>query len=194
MGGVRPEAENRSDEDLMAAFVGGEAPALGLLASRYERAMLGYATGMLRDEGLARDCVQETWVRVIRHAGTFKGKSSVKTWLYRILIHRCRDAVRGARRRGVVGVDGEIGRANLEDCDEVLTRDLSARVNAALDQLEPGRREVVLLCHHRGMSHREAAAALGVAMGTVKTRLYAAMDELRAMVGAGSGVRESSDG
>ncbi len=176
----------RTDEQLLAAFVRGEDAALGTLAERYERAMVGYAAGMLGgDEAKARDAVQETWVRVIRHAGTFRGRSAVKTWLYRILINRCREVARKERRRGewVGEVDAGADDGGGDGEPRAVSRDLLARVRGALGEMSAERREVVLLCHHRGMTHREAAAALGLPVGTVKTRLYAAMDELRAMLG-----------
>jgi RNA polymerase sigma-70 factor (ECF subfamily) len=180
----------RSDEQLLAAFVRGEDAALGVLAGRHERAMVGYAAGMLGgDEAKARDAVQETWVRVIRHAGTFRGKAAAKTWIYRILINRCREVTRRQRRRGEVVGDVEPGAGPGGDAGagdgpaRAVSRDLLARVRAALGEMTPDRREVVLLCHHRGMTHREAAAALQIPVGTVKTRLYAAMDELRAILG-----------
>src|SRR5262245_21465378 len=84
---------DRSDESLLQAFNKGERQALGLLAKRYERPLLGLALGLLsgRDD-LARDAIQETWLRVIRYGKTFNGSSSVKTWLYRIAINRCHEA------------------------------------------------------------------------------------------------------
>jgi RNA polymerase sigma-70 factor (ECF subfamily) len=96
--------EGRSDEALLRAFAGGERGALGELAARYERSLLGFARGVLRSEDLACDAVQEAWVRVIRHAETFRGRSSFKTWMYRIVINRCNDIRSGAERRGLQSV------------------------------------------------------------------------------------------
>src|SRR5258708_5686403 len=92
-----------SDESLLTEFAGGDRAALGGLARRYERALLGLATGLLEGRAdMACDAVQETWVRVIRFADKFNGRSSFKTWLYRIAINQCRTVK--SRMRAVVAV------------------------------------------------------------------------------------------
>src|SRR5262245_18613819 len=81
----------RSDQQLLQDFAIGRRDALAELASRHERSLLGLACGLLGGRrALAQDAVQETWVRVVRFAGGFKGQSSVRTWLCRILINQCR--------------------------------------------------------------------------------------------------------
>src|SRR5262245_11844986 len=90
---------NRSatDEDLLAAFVAGDPRALEELARRYETRWLGLARGLLwqrfpgEADDLARDAVQETWIRIIRFSGGFNGTSRFKTWAYRIVVNQCRN-------------------------------------------------------------------------------------------------------
>lgn len=164
--------EPKPDDILLAAFVRGSRDALATLAERHERSMLGLACGLLggrRD--LAQDAVQETWVRVIRFAAGFEGRSGVKTWIYTILVNQCR-TMRAARTSADAAV-GEVateGVGSLED----------ERLRAALDGLGEGPREVVLMCYHHGLTHETAAAVLGVPLGTVKSRLHAALRDLRA--------------
>lgn len=163
--------EHRTDETLLAGFTRGDRAALAALAERHERSMLGLAKGLLggrRD--LAMDAVQETWVRVIRFAGGFQGRSSVKTWLYAILVNQCR-GMRGARRDA--GAPPETAAAGPE-------RPGDERLHAALDGLGEAAREVVLMCYHAGMTHETAAEVLGIPLGTVKSRLHGALRELRA--------------
>lgn len=82
---------HNSDESLLSAFIRGDKPALGELARRYERPLLGLATGLLDGKtDMAADAIQETWLRVIRFADKFDHRSSFKTWLYRIAINQCR--------------------------------------------------------------------------------------------------------
>src|SRR5262249_29261237 len=100
-------ASQLDDEQLLKRFAKGERNALGELARRYELPLLGLACGMLggrRD--LAMDAVQETWMRVIRFHSNFNGRSSVKTWLYRIAINQCRN------------VQAMNNRANLSEVDD----------------------------------------------------------------------------
>lgn len=170
-----------SDERLLARFArdGRESrAALQELARRHEHRLLGLALGLCNGrEDLAREAVQETWVRVIRHAGKFKGKSTFATWVYRIAVHRCRDAM--AKERAVAW---RAKRASVErptggsDADQEWARS----VVGGLPQRE---REVVLLCHMRGMTHEQAAAVLGIPPGTLKTRMTRAMKRLRDVMG-----------
>lgn len=174
-----------SDEQLLARFARGHADnsraALQELARRHEHRLLGLALGLCDGrEDLAREAVQEAWVRVIRHAAKFRGKSSFATWVYRIVVHRCRDVMareRTATRRANRANAVSPGRDS--DADPDWTR----RVVGGLPQHE---REVVLLCHMRGMTHEQAAAVLGIPPGTLKTRMTRAMGRLREMMGAES--------
>lgn len=167
--------ETKTDDMLLAEFVRGERLSLAALADRYERSMLGLAMGLLggrRD--LAMDAAQETWVRVIRFAGGFRGQSSVKTWIYTILVHQCR-SIRSAEKTLAERAPraAEEGRgAEPVGGDERLRR--------AVEALGDGPREVVLMCYHLGMTHEAVAEVLGAPLGTVKSRLHAGLKELRA--------------
>jgi RNA polymerase sigma-70 factor (ECF subfamily) len=165
-----------SDEALLSAFAAGDESALGELARRYETALLGLARGMLGGRNdLARDAVQETWVRVMRYGHGFQGRSSVRTWLYRIAINRCRDlAARDARRHPPVARRGDAG----PPPPAGPTDDL-ATLQRAVDELAAAQREAVLLCYHRGMTHTLAAEILDIPVGTLKSRLHAALGALR---------------
>lgn len=116
-------------------------------------------------------------MRVIRHAGKFKGKSSFATWVYRIAVHRCRDVMakeravaRRAKRSGVGPSGGGL------DAD-------TAWLRSVVGGLPQHEREAVLLCHMRGMTHEQAAAVLGIPPGTLKTRMTRAMKRLRETMG-----------
>lgn len=168
-----------SDEQLLARFARGERGAkagLQELARRHEHRLLGLSLGLCNGrEDLAREAVQETWVRVVRHAGKFKGKSSFATWVYRIAVHRCRDVMASER-----AVAKRAGRAGSRPTPASVGDDGAREAVARLPLPE---REVVLLCHMRGMTHEQAAAVLGIAPGTLKTRMTRAMERLREMMG-----------
>jgi RNA polymerase sigma-70 factor (ECF subfamily) len=168
-----------SDERLLARFVAGQDEALGELARRHERAMIGLARGMLWDEGLAREAVQETWVRVIRFGSGYDGRASVKTWLYHILVNRCRDRLRSDRARSARERRRARDEAGAHGSEMDDRGALSERVRDAVRELEEPGRETVILCFHRGMTHREAADVLGVPIGTIKSRLHKAIGRLR---------------
>ncbi len=172
---------------LLKRFSRGEDAALGELALRHERGLLGLAMGMLGDSDLARDAVQEMWVRVIRSAAHFQGQSSVKTWLYRIVINRCLD-MRAARRR-------DMSQAGMAEGERFTPLDINtleraeadegrARVRSAVQRLSDGQQIVLMLSYHDGMTHEIGAEVLGIPVGTFKSRLHGALVALRERLGA----------
>jgi RNA polymerase sigma-70 factor (ECF subfamily) len=169
-----------SDEALLKDFLRGRRAALGELAGRYERRLLGLAWAMLdRNETLARDAVQEVWLRVIRFGAKFDGRSSFKTWLYRIAINQCRSLAATAEAgrddsacdHRAASTDSPQQTVEAAERDEVL--------HAAVSALGPEKSETLLLCYHEGMTHAEAAELLSIPVGTLKSRLHAALEELR---------------
>lgn len=172
------ELSTQTDEALLAAFARGRDDALGALAARYEAVLVGLARGLLsgRDD-LARDAVQDSWVRVIRFAKHFDGRSSVKTWLYRIVVNRCSDL----RRRIVPpALNGTAeARASDEPLEVIEVEDRKARMRKAVDRMPGDTRLILLLCYHEGLSHAEASAVLEIPVGTLKSRLHAALESLR---------------
>ncbi|MCA9298799.1 MAG: sigma-70 family RNA polymerase sigma factor [Phycisphaerales bacterium] len=163
-----------TDEQLLARYRAGDQHAFGLLASRHERRLLGLARGMLSgNTELAMEAVQETWMRVIRHASKYDGRASVGTWFYRICMNCARDIRRKHGRR----IEWRLVDPHDSPRDDVPLDDLRRAVDALPDM----QREIVLLCFHEGMSHAQVAELLGIPTGTVKSRLHSAMKRLRTM-------------
>jgi RNA polymerase sigma-70 factor (ECF subfamily) len=163
-------ATDRTDEELLSEFVTGKstgrrrgALALGILGGR-------------RD--LACDAVQETWLRVIRFGSQFSGRSRFKTWLYRIAINQCRTL---AAMRTVAPLEPALIDRAAPASTPSGDREPVRRAVAALD--DP-KRAVVLLCYHNGLTHEQAAEILEVPLGTLKSRLHAALTDLRAALSA----------
>ena len=171
---VRPPED---DAALLSRFASKrDADALGTLATRHEGALLGLARGLMRGkDDLACEAVQSAWLKVIQYAASFKGTCAVKTWLYRIVINQCRDLAARERRlaaRASAGSNGtvEAPRAAPESRGEVAH---------AVALLPPHQREVVLLCYHADLTHVQASEILRIPIGTLKSRLNAALTALR---------------
>lgn len=175
-----------TDEQLLAAFHRGDRRSLAVLAERYEGLLLGLARALTGREDVALDAVQEAWFRVIKYGGRFDGRSTFKTWMYRIVINRCHDLRRREAshppRSAASPPPGEIG-----GHDPTARRDaaeLNGRLRLAVEDLTEGQQLLVLLCYHRGVTHGQAADILGLPLGTVKSRLHAALGSLRTRLAA----------
>ena len=123
---------------------------------------------------MASDAIQETWVRVIRFADKFNGRSSFKTWLYRIAINQCRTVKSRVRPSAPLNSTPDADTTTASEPDE------RAWLRDQVRALPPDKRTVLLLCYHEGMSHSQAAEILEVPVGTLKSRLHAALTTLRA--------------
>jgi len=167
-----------SDEDLLRDFANGDRRALGVLAERYERLLLSLACAILGSRDVAVDAVQETWLRVIRYAAGYNGRSSVKTWLHRIVINQCRTLL-SARPAATGEEPARTPGAKRDPAAEAARQDESEQLKRAVETLSPPLRETVLLCYTHGLTHEEAAEAMDVPVGTVKSRLHAALEQLR---------------
>ena len=164
-----------TDEQLLRRFNRGDTAALGDLAQRYEQPLLGLAMGLLGGRAEpARDAVQDSWVRVIRYGKGFGGQSTFKTWVYRIVINRCKDL--RAVKQGHTADNGVVQSSPIHPIE---TAERFARLHAALEHVPPEARLVLLLCYHQGVTHTQAAEILGIPIGTLKSRLSAALATLR---------------
>lgn len=166
------------DRSLLDKFVRGDIDSLGALAMRYESWLLALARAIVRDDALARDAVQEMWVRVIRHANGFAGESSVKTWMYRILVNRCIDLQnREQSRRG--GQELLFAPVPAQTAEQRHEQSLDEPLERALATLDDKQRVLLLLHYHKGLTQDETAIVMGVPTGTIKSRLHAALARLR---------------
>jgi RNA polymerase sigma-70 factor, ECF subfamily len=173
-------ADEVTDESLLKDFVRGRRAGLETLARRYEQQLLGLAWGLLGgDQALALDAVQETWLRVIRFGGTFDGRSSFKTWIYRIAVNQCHN-LRAARSIGLSSQPCEdLPSPDAPPEQSTQSTEQGDALRAAIEGLGVEKSTVLLLCYHEGMTHGQAAEILDIPVGTLKSRLHAALEELR---------------
>jgi RNA polymerase sigma-70 factor (ECF subfamily) len=157
---------------------------LARLMDAYGADVLRLAYAYLRNRASAEDAYQETFLRAHRRRSSFEGRSSEKTWMMRIAMNVCRDMRRSAWWRRVLlpGVDrAENAQPHADGLpEEAAVRaerdDLLLRCVAALPEPQ---RAVVLLHYYQEMSVPDVAEALGVAEGTVRSRLHRARERLR---------------
>ena len=154
--------------------------------------MATLARSMVRDAAEAQDVVEEALVRAHEAGPGFRGERGVRTWVLRITANLCRDRLR--RRKftagsldGPVPLDDPALRFNpVEGWDDSLDqRAMAVRLDQAIAKLPVDQREAVILRHRLEMSYEDMCGALGVPLGTVKSRLARALAALRADLGDG---------
>jgi RNA polymerase sigma-70 factor (ECF subfamily) len=178
-----PPLANLPDEALLALIARGDDDALEGLYDRYGGVAYRLAYRVLRDQVLAQDAVQEAFLGVWRTAASFdpeRGKAS--TWLLTLVHRRAVDLVRREDRRRGAPVDPPPV-AGTEPVDETAAvRERRRTVQAALAQLPPDQREALELAYYGGLTQSELAERLGVPLGTVKSRMFAALGRLRELL------------
>jgi RNA polymerase sigma-70 factor (ECF subfamily) len=176
---------------LIARCTAGEEAACAELVEEHQRLVFQLALNLLGDAQEALDLSQEVFLRVFRTLPTFRGQSTLRTWIYRITVNQAKNRLRWWRRRRrgqQVSLDDHIrehgelpARSNGASPDRVLRqKELGERLRQALESLPFDQKTAIVLREIDGLSYEEIAFSLGVAVGTVKSRLARARESLRA--------------
>ena len=191
-------APTRDDEALIRASQAGDLEAFNLLVQRHERPVFNVALRLLRDVGLAEDATQDAFIRAWQNIGTFQ-TGSVRSWLYKIVTNRSYDMLRASARRPAGSLEAEPVEiepiwATVEGEESpdahALRRELSIYLERALTALPEEQRMVVLLADVQGLDYQEVADAMGIALGTVKSRLSRARAKIRQALADDAAARE----
>jgi len=181
---------NAADAALMVSVAGGDRGALAALYDRHAGAMLGLGVRVLRNRPLAEDVLHDVFLEVWRRAHTYEAtRASVRGWLFLMMRCRALDKRKSAAVSRSTSIDvREIeGTSGLVDHDGPLLALDHKRAVAALASLPRAQRDVLVLGYFEGLSSSEIAAELDLPIGTVKSRVAAAMRALRDSLGvAGS--------
>jgi len=166
----------------------GEEAACAELVADHQRMVVQLAMNLLGDRDEALDLSQEVFLRVFRTIYRFRGQSSLRTWIYRIAVNQARNRHRFWRRRhraDQVSLDqhiathGEFLSGESTPDRMFAQKELAERLQQALDHLPFDQRTAIVLREVDGLSYEEIAFSLGVAVGTVKSRLTRARQALR---------------
>jgi RNA polymerase sigma-70 factor, ECF subfamily len=162
------------------------------LVSEHQRMVYQLSLNLLNDHNEALDLSQEVFLRVFRTIHTFRGHSSLRTWMYRIVVNQARNRQRWWRRRHraqQVSLDqhiqdhGEMPETVDSGPDRLVRqKQLGEQIRAALDRLPFDQKTAIVLREIDGLSYEEIGFSLGIAVGTVKSRLARAREGLRAQL------------
>ena len=182
-----------SDEKLIAEARTGNQGAFNSLVGRYEKELYGYLRRYVGDATLAEDVFQNTFLKVYEKLDQYEQGRPFRPWLYTIATHQAVDTLRRQNRRKAVSLDRH-GSSGLESdqsslADLLVARDESPQdamsrveqkqaLRQAVEELPELYRQVMLLAYYQEMKYKDIAEVLGVPLGTVKSRLHAAVNRL----------------
>ena len=196
-----------TDDELLARFRSGQRDAFGDLVRRYEGELFGYLRRYLGDAELAADVFQNTFLLVFTKAHQFESGRPFRPWLYAIATNQAIDATRRQARHNAVRLDdatealadGESSQlSRFLESDEPgpleLLEDAERRmlVRESIDELPDFLKQVILLTFFQGLRQSEVGEALGIPVGTVKSRTHTALARLLQMWEEKSSSREPS--
>lgn len=180
------------DEQLLATVATGDRSArddaFREFVERHRGRVHALCRRYFRDATDAEDATQETFLTVLRRAETFRGDAKATTWLHRVTINTCHDIARARSRRPQTPVE-DIGAAvdavdAHDDADVIEAMALTDVLREALGTLDEETRGLLLLCTVEELPYAEVAAAYGIAVGTVKSRVFRARARLAELLGA----------
>ena len=184
-------AEQSTDQALAARLCEGDNAAYEALIHRFEHPIFNLITRLLDHPADAADVTQEVFLKVFRNVDSFRGDSSLKTWIYRIAVNESRNHQRwfGRHRKKEVtlapaGQEFETGWSVLPDpgpspLELVMDRERQALLELALSEINPNFRAVLVLRELEGLNYEEIAEILDLSLGTVKSRMLRGRDALR---------------
>jgi RNA polymerase sigma-70 factor (ECF subfamily) len=162
----------------------------GDLVALHQRRASRIAYQYLRDASEADEAVQDAFVKVFSHIGTYREAWPFEVWFTRILINGCLDRrkARSRRDRWVVAGDPSVAdearaSASTDPEHRLLARERRARIAAAVDRLDGRQRTVFMLCHYGDCTPREVSAMTGLNESTVRVHLFRAARKLRGLLG-----------
>ena len=181
-----PDAE----QDLIRRAQKGDHDAFAALVTEHQRYVYNLAMRVLKNEEEALDLAQETFVRAWSALPNFRGQSQFRTWLYRIVTNLCYNRLPNLRRSL-----NELGDEIIMDIPEtnltfdnpargMESRELRSHLHQAIDQLDETYRLLISLRYQNELSYEEIAALLNLPLGTVKTGLFRAKEQLRRALAA----------
>jgi RNA polymerase sigma-70 factor (ECF subfamily) len=187
-----PAEADVSELDLVKRSQAGETDAFDQLVTRYRTRVFGMIYNMVHSEQDAWDLAQDSFVKAWKSIRNFKGRSSFYTWIYRIVTNVTIDWLRKKQVKGMgAEFDDSVELKSIEPAARTAPKadvlpfqrmeraEIRERIDAAIKQLSPEHRAVILMKETEGMQYHEIAEALGCSIGTVMSRLFYARKKLQ---------------
>lgn len=193
MSAPRSALAAKTDQEIVALARGGSEPGYRELIRRYERPLFSLIFRMVRDRELAEDLAQETFVKALNALDSYRPEFKFSSWIFKIANNAAIDHLR-RRELDTLSLDGsphaetpeaieatalQIGNRGESPLDAVEAKELGGAIEHAIGLLRPEYRSCILLRHVEGRAYEEIAEILNLPLGTVKTYIHRARNELR---------------
>lgn len=182
--------EQKRDDELVAAHLAGQPGAFDALVSRYATGLYSFFVHLVGQSAAADDLVQETFLQVHLAAASFDPQRSFKPWLYTIAANKGRDYLRARARKATQSLDVTLGgddeapsgAAQLPSeapgaTEETVAEEQREQVRQLINQMPEHLRLILILGYYQRLPYAEIAEILGIPVGTVKSRLHAAVNQ-----------------
>ena len=165
----------------------GEAAGATRLFQRYAAPLLKFTGRILGDPAEAEEITQDVFLKLMVRADQYDGRAPVASWLFAIATNACRDHLRRSVRRPSVALEAvpEVKEPGIPADERLAHRQRREAVRRALSRLSLEQREALVLARYHGMPYAEIARALDISEGAVKTRIFRAMETLKAQFSEG---------
>lgn len=188
-----PEWARLTDQEVVLLARSGREAAYRELIRRYERPVFALLFRMVRDRELAEDLSQETFIKALNAIDSYRPEFKFSSWIFKIANNAAIDHLR-RRELDTLSLDGsphaetpeamqatalQIGARQESPLDTVEAKELGSEIEAAIGRLRPEYRSCILLRHVEGRAYEEIAEILDLPLGTVKTYIHRARNELR---------------
>jgi RNA polymerase sigma-70 factor (ECF subfamily) len=183
------------DLDLVKKAQEGDSAAFDELVGRYRNRIFGMIYNMVHNEQDAWDLAQDSFLKAWKSIARFRGQSSFYTWLYRIVMNVTIDSLRKKQIKGAgAEFDDAIQLKEIDPASRTVPhadalphehlehQEIRGRIDAAIEQLSPEHRAVILMKEIEGMQYNEIAESLGCSIGTVMSRLFYARKKLQTLL------------
>jgi RNA polymerase sigma-70 factor (ECF subfamily) len=177
------------DQQLVERVQRGDKAAFDLLVVKYQRKIFRLLSRLIRDSAEIEDVAQEAFVKAYRALPNFRGDSAFYTWLYRIAINTAKNYLVSQGRRAPTSTQADVEDAEtFDDGDHLrdlntpdsmlVTKQVAAAVNRAIDQLPEDLRTAIVLRELEGLSYEEIAESMQCPIGTVRSRIFRAREAI----------------
>jgi RNA polymerase sigma-70 factor (ECF subfamily) len=192
-----PIGPTLSDQEVVLAARRGSDAAYRELVRRYERPLFSLIYRMVRDRELAEDLTQETFIKALNALASYRPEFKFSSWIFKIANNAAIDQLR-RREVNTLSLDGsptaetpdaveatalQVSSKGETPLDELEAREVGSAIEIAIAKLRPEYRSCIMLRHVEGLAYEEIAASLDLPLGTVKTYIHRARNELRQYLG-----------